>query len=135
VGSYLTHYTGTGALQIGASCAPGHARELVKRAVAECQKVRQHGVTADELDRAKLQARTQLVFGQESASSRMFSLAHQAIHLGEIRSLDEHLAEIAAVDLQQVNAVAAALLDPAHLGVAALGTRKGSEIRAQDLVA
>jgi predicted Zn-dependent peptidase len=49
--------------------------------------------------------------------------------------LDAQIAEIDAVDLDQVRRVAHGLLDPAHLGLSALGTRKGAEIRAKDLAA
>jgi predicted Zn-dependent peptidase len=35
VGSYLTPYTDSGALQISASCAPAQLRELVQRTMAE----------------------------------------------------------------------------------------------------
>ena len=135
VGSYLSPYADTGALQISASCAPAQLRELVKRTMAECARIRESGVAADELDRAKLQARTGLVFSQESSSSRMFSLAHQAIHQGGLRSLDQQMAEIEAVTLDDVARMAQALLDPAQFGVSALGTRSGCDIRPQDLVA
>jgi predicted Zn-dependent peptidase len=135
VGSYLTPYADTGALQISASCAPAQLRELVQRTLVECARLRQEGVAAEELERAKLQARTGLVFSQESSSSRMFSLAHQAIHYGELRNLDQQMAEIEAVTSGDVQRVAQALLDPAQLGLSALGTRRGSDIRPQDLVA
>lgn len=135
VGSYLAHYADSGALQISASGAPGHARELVQRAVAECAKVREKGITAEELDRAKLQAKTSLVFGQEGASSRMFALAHQAIHWGGLKSMDQQLAEIEAVTLDDILRVAQTTLDPAALGCTALGVRKGQEIREKDLAA
>ncbi|MBI1753002.1 MAG: insulinase family protein [Acidobacteria bacterium] len=135
VGSYVSPYADTGALQISASCAPAQLRELVQRTVTECARVREQGVADDELDRAKLQARTSLVFSQESSSSRMFSLAHQAIHLGELRSLDQQMAEIEAVTTADVLRVARQLLDPAQLGVSALGTRRGADIRPKDLVA
>ena len=135
VGSYHTPYADSGSLQVSASCTPKAARELVSRSVAECLRLREHGVTADELARAKVQARTQLVFGQESASSRQFSLAHQAIHWGELKSLDDQVAEIDAVTSEDLLRLAAEVLDPTRLGVAALGTRKGSEIRPRDLVA
>ncbi len=135
VGSYLTPYADTGALQISASCAPAQLRELVQRTMAECARIRAEGVAADELERAKLQARTGLVFSQESSSSRMFSLAHQAIHYGALRSLDQQMAEIEAVTSDDVLRVAQALLDPAQLGLSALGTRRGADIRPQDLVA
>ncbi|WP_291272402.1 pitrilysin family protein [Geothrix sp.] len=135
VGSYLSPYADTGALQITASCAPAQLRELVQRTMVECARVRDRGVEADELERAKLQARTSLVFSQESSSSRMFSLAHQAIHHGELRSLDQQMAEIEAVNPADLLRVAQSLLDPAQLGLSALGTRRGCDIRSQDLVA
>lgn len=135
VGSYLSPYADTGALQITASCAAAQARELVQRAMAECARIREQGVAPDELERAKLQARTSLVFSQESSSSRMFSLAHQAIHQGQLQSLDEQVAEIEAATGEDLLRVARALLDPAQAGLSALGTRKGGEIRLKDLVA
>lgn len=135
VGSYLSPYADTGALQISASCAPAQLRELVQRTMVECARIREKGVGADELERAKLQARTSLVFSQESSSSRMFSLAHQAIHQGELLSLDDQMAEITTVTLDDLSRVAQTLLDPAQLGLSALGTRRGSDIRPQDLVA
>jgi len=133
VGSYLSHYQDTGALQIAASCSADKARELVQRAVAECRRLVKDGIALEELERAKLQARTTLVFSQESTSARMFSLAHQALHMDQIRSLDEQIAEIDAVDLEQLHRVAREVLRPEALAVAALGTRKGKEIRKQDL--
>jgi len=135
VGSYLSPYADTGALQISASCAPAQLRELVSRTMAECARIRAKGVEGDELVRAKLQARTSLVFSQESSSSRMFSLAHQAIHTNELRSLDQQMEEIEAVTPGDLMRVAQNLLDPAQLGVSALGTRRGCDIRPQDLVA
>jgi predicted Zn-dependent peptidase len=135
VGSYLSPYADTGALQISASCAPAQLRELVQRTMVECARIRAQGVQADELERAKLQARTSLVFGQESSSSRMFSLAHQALHQGELQSLDAQMAEITAVTLEDLSRMAQAILDPARLGLSVLGTRRGCDIRPQDLVA
>lgn len=134
VGSYLSPYADSGALQISASCAPGQLRELVQRTMAECARLREKGVEADELERAKLQARTGLVFSQESSSSRMFNLAHQTIQQGALRSLDEQMEEIAVVTQDDLLRVAQDLLDPAQLGLSALGTRRGSDIRMKDLV-
>ena len=133
VGSYLSHYQDTGALQIAASCAPGRARELVARTVAECAKIRADGVTQEELERAKLQVRTSLVFSQESTSSRMFTLAHQAIHLDRLSTLDEQIQEIDRVGLNDLQRVAQDLLDPRSFAVSALGTGRTTGIRPRDL--
>lgn len=133
VGSFLAPYATSGALQISASCAPRHARDLVSRAMQECLKIRERGITAEELDRARLQARTSLVFGQEGASSRMFSQAHQVIHWGGLKSLDDQLAELEAVTQEDVHRVAREVLDPARLGCMALGVGRGTGIREADL--
>jgi predicted Zn-dependent peptidase len=134
VGSYLSQYRDTGALQIAASCAPERAQELVRRTVAECAALKRDGVTPDELDRAKLQLRTSLVFNQESASSRMFALAHQAIHMERLQSLDEQIQEIDQVDQDQVLRVAQEVLRPEAFGVSALGTGRTTGIRRRDLL-
>lgn len=135
VSAFPTPYRDAGALQIAASCAPENARELVRRALAECRRLVDLGVPEEELERARLQARTSLVFSQESSSSRMFTLAHQAIHLGRVQSLDEQVAEIQEVTPERLRQVADAWLDPARLGLVSLGSRKGSEIRDKDLAA
>jgi predicted Zn-dependent peptidase len=135
VGSFHTPYADTGALQISAGCAPAQARELASRAMAECLKLRASLVPAEELERAKRQAKVSLVFGQESASSRMFSLAHQALHWGGPVSLDAQLAEIEAVTPEDLRRVAESILRPETLGLAALGIPKTQAIRASDLVA
>ena len=135
VGSYLSQYWDTGALQIAASCAPDRAQELVRRTVAECALLRRDGATRDELVRAKLQLRTSLVLNQESSSSRMFSLAHQAIHLDRLQTLDEQIQEIDQVTLDQVHRVAREVLAPEAFGVSALGTGRTTGIRRRDLLA
>ena len=134
VGSYLSQYRDTGALQIAASCAQDRAQELVQRTVAECSRIRREGVLPDELDRAKLQLRTSLVLNQESSSSRMFALAHQAIHMNQLLSLDQQIQEIDRVDLEQVRRVAAEVLVPEAFGVSALGTSRSNGIRPRDLL-
>lgn len=135
VSAYPTPYRDTGSLQIAASCAPGNARELVQRALAECVRVAEKGVPEEELERARLQARTSLVFSQESSSSRMFTLAHHAIHLGRVQSLDEQMAEIQEVTPEHLKRIAREWMKPADLGLVSLGARKGSEIRDKDLAA
>jgi predicted Zn-dependent peptidase len=135
VGSFHTPYADTGALQISAGCAPAQARELASRSMAECLKLRGALVPMEELERAKRQAKVSLVFGQESASSRMFSLAHQALHWGGPLSLEAQLAEIEAVTPEDLRRVADTILRPETMGLAALGIPKAHAIRAADLVA
>jgi len=133
IGSFTSHYTDSGALQVVASCAASKARELVQRTMAECKRLAADGPTQTELDRAKLQLRTSLVFSQESTSSRMFSIAHQAMHMDSILDIDQQLTEIDATNLEQVCRVANEILAPELAGISALGTKRGCDIRLLDL--
>jgi predicted Zn-dependent peptidase len=47
--------------------------------------------------------------------------------------LDGQIAEIDAVDLEQLHRIAREVLRPETMAISALGTRKGSEIRKRDL--
>ena len=133
VGSYASPYSDTGAIQIAAACASGKARELVARAMAECRRLAAEGPTQAELDRVKLQLRTALVFSQESTASRMFMLAHQAMHMDSILDMDSQLAEIDAVTLEQLRRVAGEILVPEKAGIVALGVKKAGGIKVSDL--
>jgi len=133
IGSYSSHYRDSGALQIVASCAPNKARELVNRTMAECGHLAECGPSRAELDRAKLQLKTSLVFSQESTSSRMFSVAHQAMHMEKILDMDQQLAEIDSAEPEAICRVAKTILDPRLVGIVALGVKTGSNIRLSDL--
>jgi predicted Zn-dependent peptidase len=133
IGSYTSHYSDSGALQIAASCASNKARELARRAMVECYRLAANGPTQAELDRAKLQLRTSLVFSQESSGSRMFSIAHQAMHMDGVLNMDQQLTEIDDVTLEHVSRVAGEILVPELAGISALGTKRGCEIRACDV--
>ena len=66
------------------------------------------GVTAGELDRAKIGLKAATVMSGESTSSRAGAIAHDFYMRGRIRTLGEILGAIDAVDLEQINAYLAA---------------------------
>ncbi len=72
-----------------------------------------NGVTADELTRGKGQLRGGLVLGLEDTGSRMGRLAKGELVYGEHPSVDDLLARIDAVTLDDVGSVAAELLSHA----------------------
>jgi predicted Zn-dependent peptidase len=63
----------------------------------------------------------------------MFSLAYQSLHTDRIMTLDEQIAEIEGVGLEQVQRVAREVLVPGTLAVSALGIGKKAGIQRQDL--
>ena len=133
IGSYANQYFDTGVMQIVASCAPSCAKELVKKAIAVCYEFRQKHITSDELERAKFQFKTNLLFSQESTSNRMFTIANQAIHIGRLYNLEEQIQIINSVNLDQIQKVALEILVPDHLGISILGTNDATNVTHQDL--
>jgi predicted Zn-dependent peptidase len=91
--SYLSAYAGT---------TPERAEETLRVLRSEIERLVQ-GVSAEELERAKVGLRTLLVMQEESARSRVASMARDLYLLGRVRSLEEIEAEIAAVDLRRIN--------------------------------
>lgn len=66
------------------------------------------GVTAQELQRAKIGLKASTIMAGESTSSRAGSIAHDFFTRGRIRTLDEIKAEIDRVEIDQMNGYLAA---------------------------
>jgi predicted Zn-dependent peptidase len=62
------------------------------------------GVTADELDRAKIGLKASTIMSSESTSSRAGAIAHDYFMRGRIRTIDEIKDAIDAVTVERVNA-------------------------------
>jgi predicted Zn-dependent peptidase len=72
--------------------------------------VAEHGVTEAELARGKGMAKGSYVLGLEDTGSRMSRLAKGEFLYGDLLSVDELLARVDAVTVDEVNALAAELL-------------------------
>ncbi len=95
--------------------------KVVALTLKELRGIRIPGVTADEVARAKEHLKGSLVLSLESTSSRMNRLAKQELYHGHFITLDEMLAAIDAVSLNQVREMASLLLDGSQLSLVALG--------------
>src|SRR4030095_6459363 len=71
--------------------------------IAELRRFSQ-GVTADQLDRAKIGLKASTVMQGESTSARAGAIAHDYFMRGRIRTLDEIKQAIDSVTLDAVNA-------------------------------
>lgn len=116
--SFATHFADAGLFGLYAGCAPKRAREVLEICREEVHRVAEHGIAPEELARARGQTRGSLVLGLEDTGSRMSRLGKGELVHGELLSVDQVLARVDAVTLEDVQAVAAELVSqPWGLGV------------------
>jgi predicted Zn-dependent peptidase len=116
--SYGSQYADAGLFAVYAGCAPGKAEEVLALIRAELAVVAAEGITADELTRGKGMVKGSYVLGLEDTGSRMSRLAKSELLYGDLMGVDELLARVDAVTLDEVNVLAAELLSkPMSLAV------------------
>jgi len=113
--SYNTQYSGAGLFGVYAGCLPGKVEQVIDLCRTQLAEVAHTGITAEELSRGQGQLKGQYVLGLEDTGSRMVRVGKSELVYGELQSVDEALAHIDAVTLDEVRAVAAELLDVAPL--------------------
>lgn len=113
-----------GALSVYAACLPERFGEVARVTTEVLDAVARDGITADECRIAKGSMRGGLILGLEDSASRMNRLGRSELNYGEFRSLDETLAHIDQVTLDEVNAVARRVL-AGDYGAAVLGPHRG----------
>jgi predicted Zn-dependent peptidase len=100
-----------------AGCAPSKVDEVLALCREQLELAAAKGISAEELARAKGQLRGSLVLGLEDTGSRMSRLGKAELVHGELLTVDEVLARIDAVTLDDVHDVARDVLSrPLSLG-------------------
>ena len=116
--SHVSQYADTGLFAVYAGCAPGKADEVLSLAREQLAAVASGALTEQEIDRGKGMLKGSLVLGMEDTGSRMSQLGKGELLYGDLLSVDELLAKVDAVTVDQVHAVAAELLSqPLSLAV------------------
>jgi predicted Zn-dependent peptidase len=85
------------------------SRKLIFR---ELEKLVQRSISEQKLNQAKSQLKGGMMLGLESLSNRMMRLGRMAMYQKPYRTLDELIADINDVTIQDVDAVAEELLQP-----------------------
>lgn len=116
--SYHAMYAETGTFCVYAGTTPRRAREVLAVVEGELESVAEHGLSPDELARAKGHMKGSLVLSQEDTSARMNRLGKAEVAGAEILSVDEVIERIDAVTAEEARAVAAEVLSrPRSLAV------------------
>jgi predicted Zn-dependent peptidase len=99
-------YADTGAWAVYVGTTPSQTDTCLDIIREELAKVVAEGITVDELERAKGSMRGGLALSMEDANSRMIRLGRDELSGMPHLSVDERLAKIEEIDLDQVRAVA-----------------------------
>lgn len=101
------------------------SRETEQKALGlimeELKHFRQEGVTQSELDRAREQAKSNLLMSLESTSSRMNRLGSGVLHLGESMDPDDLIRRYDAITTEDILALAQRVLDFDQMSFSAVG--------------
>lgn len=110
--TFQSFYRSGGMLGVYVGTRPEWADRAVEVIREELHRAATEGLTPTELEDAKSQLRGQMVLGLESQSGRVYRLALQELFDEPRRSLDELLARVDAVTMDETIEVAAEFLDP-----------------------
>ncbi len=113
--SFASHHADAGLVGVSVGCLPGKLDDVLATVRAELAKVASDGITQEELDRGKGQLRGGVVLGLEDCGSRMSRLGKAELVYDELLSIDEVIARVEAVTLDDVAAVAADLFSQAEI--------------------
>ena len=121
VGSYSEQYEDGGMVGMYVGTREENVREACEIIGRELQTLRDRGVSAEELERAKEHIKGRLVLGLEATGARMSRLARAILFGIPLLSLDQMLERTERVSADDVAELAAELYDPERLSTACIG--------------
>ncbi|HMC06133.1 MAG TPA: pitrilysin family protein [Solirubrobacterales bacterium] len=121
VGSYTEQYTDGGLVAMYVGTRAGNVAEACEVIGRELGGLRDQGVSAEELERAKEHVKGRLVLGLEATGTRMSRLARAILFDVPLLSLDEMLERIERVSASDVAELAAEFYAPERLSAACIG--------------
>lgn len=103
--SYVSSYSDTGVFGIYTACESGKVNEIL-RIIKTILKDLPRSISHEDIERAKNQIISQILYSSESSSSVMQNLAYQYIYLNRIYNLREQQSHIRKITLKDVKEVA-----------------------------
>ena len=122
VGSYNEQYTDTGLVATYVGTRADNVEEACSVIGAELARLRSEPVSAEELARGKESVKGRLVLSSESTAARMTRISRATLFGLPIDSLDEMLAKVDAVSVDDLTALAAELYGAERLSAACIGS-------------
>jgi predicted Zn-dependent peptidase len=122
--SFASQHVDAGLVGVSVGCLPNKLEQVLDVVRAELAKIAQDGIDDEELTRGKGQLKGGLVLGLEDSASRMTRLGKSELVDDELLSIDEVLASIDAVTLEDVRVLASELFSQPEI-LAVVGPERG----------
>jgi predicted Zn-dependent peptidase len=120
--SFASQHVDAGLVGVSVGCLPAKLDQVLSVVRSELAKVAESGIDDEELARGKGQLKGGLVLGLEDSASRMTRLGKSELVDDELLSIDEVLARIDGVTLDDVRSLAAQLFSQPEI-LAVVGPR------------
>jgi predicted Zn-dependent peptidase len=111
----------TGSVYVYAATDPPNFSKVLKSILLELRRLKKHGITLDELTRAKNHLKGSLMLSLESTSSRMNRLAKHEMHFGSFLTMNAMLEAIEKVRHEEVQGLVDEVLDEEQLALTTYG--------------
>lgn len=123
--AFTTSYQDAGAFTIYAGLNPESQHDAVEVICQEISDVVEHGITKEEFRRGREQIKANLIMGYESVSGRMSAMARGEMFRGYIPSLDETIARMDALTMEDIHRTARRVLQLEHMSQCVVGNLCG----------
>jgi predicted Zn-dependent peptidase len=111
VSTYASHFLDAGAFNVYTGVDPKKAQEAIQVIIAELERMRDEGPTTDELTKARELSKGRMMLRMEDTRSVSGWIGVQELLLGHIRTVEDAVAEMDAVTLEDLQRIAAEYLD------------------------
>jgi len=119
--SEMNPFRDTGSLSVYAGMSLESTAKVLALTLLELRRLKEETVPENELERAKMQSKSNIVLGLESSSSRMSNLARQQMYFGRFFSVDDIVAEIDRVTPAEILRLANPIFQPEKIALTLLG--------------
>lgn len=121
VHAYVSQLRDVGAFHIYTGVDPKNAVEGLKVVIGELERLRDEGPSTEELTKARELSKGRLMLRMEDTRNVSGWIGGQELLLGSVRGVEETVAEMDAVTLEDLQRVARELLDPRRMCLAVVG--------------